>query len=320
MSAAPVVAAMVLARDRPEPLRETLAALRGERFDVLILVDNEGTAEVKAQLDAAAAAHPDCELVRLERNMGCCGGFEAGLARAMERGDIDLVCGFDDDATPLPGCVESLVAVAASLPAVGAVGAVSHTPQGTLAWPMYPATGGPPAETVAQVREMAGGREGVAVLNLAWHGLLLPVEVLRKHGSVWGELFLQYEDIELGMRYRAAGLNMYLAPAAQCLHPAPPEARVVKIAGRQIDVTAQNASKEYLTLRNGLIVRHRWDGLRFWYGTGPFTLIRGLLSSFALDVPTLKALRHVFVQGIVDAARGRLGPPPEATAELSSPN
>lgn len=317
MTAEPKVAAMVLGRDRPQPLRATLSALLGEQPDVLILIDNDGTEEVKAEIESAASEHPDCEVVRLDRNMGCCGGFEAGLSLAIDRGDIDFVCGFDDDATPLPGCVAELVRVATTLPAVGAVGAVSHTPDGTLAWPMYPAAGGTPAETVGEVDGLARGREGVPVLNLAWHGLLLPVEVLRRHGSVWGELFLQYEDIELGMRYRAAGLNMYLAPGAECLHPAPPAARAVKIAGRQIDVTAQSASKEYLTLRNGLVVRRRWDGLRFWYGTGPFMLIRGLLSSVALDVPTTKALRHVFLQGVLDAARGRLGPPPAATADLS---
>ena len=319
MSDRPRVAAMVLARDRAEPLRETLTALRGQEVDALVLIDNDGTPDVKAELELAAADHPDCDIVRLDRNMGCCGGFEAGLAHVMARGDIDFVCGFDDDATPLPGCVAELLAVATTLPAVGAVGAVSHAPDGTLAWAMYPVDGSGPAETVEEVHVLAAGRTGIPVLNLAWHGLLLPVEVLRRHGSVWGELFLQYEDIELGMRYRAAGLNMYLAPGAECFHPPPPKARAVKIAGRQIDVTAQNASKEYLTLRNGLVVRRRWDGLRFWYGTGPFVLLRGLLSSFALDVPALAALRHVFAQGVIDAARGRLGPPPPATAGLGSP-
>ncbi|MBU6337304.1 MAG: glycosyltransferase [Acidobacteria bacterium] len=318
MSDRPRVAAMVLARDRAEPLHETLGALRGEAVDALVLIDNDGTPEVKAELELAAAGHPDCDIVRLDRNMGCCGGFEAGLVRVMARGDIDYVVGFDDDATPLPGCVEALVSAATSLPAVGAAGAVSHTPDGTLAWPMYPVDGSGPAETVEEIHALAAGRSGIPVLNLAWHGLLLPVEVLRRHGSVWGELFLQYEDIELGMRYRAAGLNMYLAPGAECFHPPPPKARAVKIAGRQIDITAQNASKEYLTLRNGLVVRRRWDGLRFWYGTGPFVMLRGLLSSFALDVPTFAALRHVFLQGVVDAVRGRLGPPPRATAELSA--
>jgi hypothetical protein len=87
----------------------------------------------------------------------------------------------------------------------------------------------------------------------------------------------------------------------------------VRILGRQIDVTVQSAVKEYLTLRNGLVVRQRYEGARFWYGTGPFVLLRGLLSSLELGPG---ALRHVFVQGVLDAVRGRLGPPPPRTAAL----
>ena len=316
MTDRPRVAAMVLARDRPTPLRATVEALREEAVDRLVLIDNDGTPEVKAVLADAASTCADCEVLVLRRNHGCSGGFEAGIAHILSGGDVDYVCGFDDDATPLPGCVERLVELAGDLPDVGAVGALSHAPDGTLAWPMYPVDGSGPAETVEEFRQIAKGRSAVPVLNLSWHGMLLPVDVIRRLGNVWGELFLQYEDIELGMRYRAAGLNMYLSSEAECLHPVPPDARTVRIAGRQIDVTAQNASKEYLTLRNGLVVRRRWDGLRFWYGTGPFVLIRGFLSSLALDVPKVAALRHVFLQGVIDAARGRLGPPPDATARL----
>jgi hypothetical protein len=175
-----------------------------------------------------------------------------------------------------------------------------------------------PAMTVDDVRALAArrGEAALEIPNNSWHGIMFPVPVLREHGNVWGELFLQYEDIELGMRYRRAGLRCYVAPAAECLHPAPPASRPVRIFGRQIDVTAQSGGKEYLTLRNGLVVRSRYEGLRFWYGTGPFVLLRGLLSALALDAPRLQALRHVFLQGVIDAVRGRLGPPPAKTAAL----
>ena len=314
----PRVAAVVLARDRPTPLRKTLDALLLEQPDVLVLVDNDGTREVKQLLQEAAGRHPDAEVLSLARNMGCCGGFEAGLERVMARGDVDLVCGFDDDAVPLPGCLAALAAAATSLPEVGAVGAVSHDRSGTLAWPMYVIGEKTPAVTVGDVAALAARRSELPVLNLAWHGLMFPVDVLRRHGNVWGELFLQYEDIELGMRLRGAGLKVYLVPSAECIHPPPPAARAVMIFGRQIDVTAQTPVKEYLTLRNGLVVRQRYEGLRFWYGTGPFVLIRGFLSSLALDVPTLPAVWNVFVRGVVDAIRGRLGPPPAATVALSA--
>jgi hypothetical protein len=178
-----------------------------------------------------------------------------------------------------------------------------------------------PAVTTADVKAIVDrrGGAGLPIPNNSWHGIMFPVRVLRSLGNVWGDLFLQYEDIELGMRFRRAGLRCYLVPEAECLHPAPPPARSVRIFGRQIDVTAQSAAKEYLTLRNGLVVRSRYEGLRFWYGTGPFVVLRGLLSSLALDVPIVAALRHVFVRGILDAIRGRLGPPPSATVRLGPP-
>jgi rhamnopyranosyl-N-acetylglucosaminyl-diphospho-decaprenol beta-1,3/1,4-galactofuranosyltransferase len=314
------IAAVVLARDRPEPTQRTLDGLLAQEPapDHLLLIDNEGTPEVRAVLERAAAGHASAEILRLDENRGCSGGFEAGLERLLARDDIDFICGFDDDATPLPGCLPALAAAAQSLPDVGAVGAISHDPTGTLAWPMVVLGEDQPVFDVDGVRALAAHRDTLPVHNLAWHGLMFPVPVLRRVGNVWGDLWLQYEDIELGMRIREAGLNSYLVPEAECIHPPPPPSRAVRIFGRQIDVTAQNAAKEYLTLRNGLVVRHRHDGLRFWYGTGPFVLLRGFLSALALDVPKRAALRHVFVQGVVDAVRGRLGPPPPATMSLSA--
>jgi GT2 family glycosyltransferase len=310
--------AVILCRDRPAPTRATLDALLAQEPlpDVLVLVDNDATPEVRELLESAAGRHPDAEVLHLDRNYGCCGGFEKGVARLLERDDLDYVIGFDDDATPLPGCIAALLRAAPELPDAGEIGAMSHTPDGTLAWPMHVEGEREPAHTVDELRERARGRAGVEIPNNSWHGIMFPVPVLHEHGNVWGELFLQYEDIELGMRYRRAGLRCYVAPAAECLHPAPPPSRPVRILGRQIDVTAQSGAKEYLTLRNGLIVRSRYEGLRFWYGTGPFVLLRGLLSSLALDAPRRQALRHVFLQGVIDAIRGRLGPPPPKTAAL----
>ncbi|MEA2440678.1 MAG: rhamnopyranosyl-N-acetylglucosaminyl-diphospho-decaprenol beta,3/1,4-galactofuranosyltransferase [Thermoleophilaceae bacterium] len=316
----PRTGAVVLCRDRPIPTAETLEALLAQepQPDVLVLVDNDATPEVRALLEEAAARHPDAEVLDLERNYGACGGFEKGVARLLERPDLDYVIGFDDDATPLPGCIAGLLEAARSLPDAGEIGAMSHTREGTLAWPMHVVGEPGPALTVDDVRAIARRREALEIPNNAWHGIMFPVPVLRRHGNVWGDLFLQYEDIELGMRFRRAGLRCYMAPEAECIHPAPPPARPVRILGRQIDVTAQSAAKEYLSLRNGLVVRSRYEGLRFWYGTGPFVLLRGLLSSLALERPRLAALRHVFLQGIMDAVRGRLGPPPPATAALDA--
>ena len=317
----PRLAAVVLARDRAAVTARTLEALLAQdpAADHLLLVANDATDEVRAVLEDASARHPDAEMMHLPTNRGCSGGFEAGLRRVLERGDLDYVVGFDDDATPLPGCLAALVRAAEALPDVAAAGAISHDGSGTLAWPLVVDGTRNVVSTVDEARAAMGGGGALPVHNLAWHGLLFPVDVLRRHGIVWGDLFLQYEDIELGMRYRKAGLRSYLVGDAECLHPAPPPSRAVRVFGRQIDVTAQTAAKEYLSLRNGLVVRRRHDGVRFWYGTGPFVLLRGLLSALALGPPRLAMLRHVFVGGVADAVRGRLGPPPAPVVRLSRP-
>jgi GT2 family glycosyltransferase len=312
------IAAVVLARSRPAHTKRTLDALltQDPPSDVLLLVDNDATPEVSALLAEAAAMHPDGNVLRLESNRGCGGGYEAGLAQLLGRDDIDFICGFDDDAMPFPGCLGALRDAALELPDAAEVGAMAHDEDGTLAWPMYLEGRREPLRTVSDVE--ATELDWLPVINLAWQGLMFPVEILRRHGNVWGELFLQYEDIELGLRYKDAGLRCYLVPAAECLHPAPPPARELSILGRKIDVTRQDPVKEYLTLRNGLVVWHRYDGLRFWYGSGPFVLLRGLLSSLSLGTPRLATLRHVFLRGLADAITGRMGPPPRQTVELAA--
>jgi GT2 family glycosyltransferase len=312
---------MVLARDRAEMTRRTIDAILAQdpQPDALLLIANEASGDVEAMLERAAAAHPAGEVLRLAENRGCAGGYEAGIAHLLQRDDIDLIVGFDDDATPQPGCLRELLRAAAGIPDLGAAQALAHDAEGTLAWPMLVDDEPAPVTTVAEARALEARRPGPwPVHNVAWQGKLLPVDVLRRHGNVWGDLFLQYEDIELGLRLRRAGLRSYLVPSAECLHPAPPPARELRLFGRQIEITAQNPAKEYLTLRNALIVRPRYDGARFWYGTGPLVLLRGLLSALALDVPRLAALRQVFLRGIVDGARKRLGPPPAAVTALGA--
>jgi GT2 family glycosyltransferase len=250
------------------------------------------------------------EVLSLAENLGCAGGFEAGERRLLEDSELDYVVGFDDDAVPEEGCIEELLRAAGELPALGAAGAVSHD-GGTLAWPMYLEDEREPLVTVADVEAAAARRATLPVMSLSWHGLLWPASVLRDGGIVWGDLFLQTEDIELGMRLRARGLHLYLVPGARTNHPQPPPTRELKLLGRRIDVTAQNPAKEYLTLRNGVIVRRRHEPpLKFWTRSLPALGLRALLSSLALPGPKPRALRQVLVRGLVDGFRGRLGPPP----------
>jgi GT2 family glycosyltransferase len=313
------VAAVVLARDRASTTARTLDALLAQEPppDVLILVGNDPTEDVVAVMRDAAARHADAEVITLAENTGGGGGFAGGLRAAMERADVDLVCAFDDDALPLPGCLAALTAAATSLPRVGSVGAVSHDVDGTLAWPMYVSGRREPLRTMADVLALAAGGQALPVHNFSWHGLMFPAANLRAHGNVWSELYHQFEDMEFGLRLSRAGLTNHLVPQAEVIHPAGPAGREVRVLGRSIQITAQNPVKEYLTLRNGLAVWRRHGGRRFWPATAPLILLRGLLSALALDCPRRGALREVFLQGARDGLRGRLGPPPAPVVSLA---
>jgi GT2 family glycosyltransferase len=313
------IAAVVVAHDRSEALRATIEALAAQDPppDSIVLVANAAAADVLSTLRAAVAKIATAEVIELSENGGAAGGFHAGLERVLARGDADFVCCFDDDATPEPGCLAALARVASGLPDVGTVGALSHDTDGLLAWETHVEGESAPLETVAQVRAAARGRRAVPVAALCWHGLMIPVDVLRRHGNVDRSLFLQFEDAELALRLRGAGLRNYLVPGAEVLHPRRPAARRVRILGRTIYVSSEPPAKQYLSLRNELVVHRRYGGLRFWTLSGPLILVRGLLSTLTLDLPRATALRHVFGRAVLDAARGRLGPPPEdLTVEL----
>jgi rhamnopyranosyl-N-acetylglucosaminyl-diphospho-decaprenol beta-1,3/1,4-galactofuranosyltransferase len=306
------VAAVVLARDRPAVLERTLGAILAQKCppDVLIVVGNDPTPEVREILERITGAHEDGRALVLAHNLGAAGGFHAGIAYALSRGDLDYVCCFDDDAMPLPGCLRALRSAAAGLPRVGSIGALTHDESDRLSWPLHVVDEDHVLEDAGAARDLAARRGALPVYGMCWHALMLPTSVLREQGNVWAELFHQYEDAELGLRLRAAGLENYLVTEAECLHPRGPDVHELRLFGYAVRVSRQSPAMEYLTLRNDLVVRRRYNGVRFWYGTLPLILLRGLLIALQLGVPRWTALRHVYLRAIVDACRMRLGPPP----------
>ena len=101
------VCAVVVTRDRVRLLEECLAAVGAQTRppDRVLVVDNassDGTPEFVAR------AHPDAELVCLERNEGGAGGFHEGLRRAAA-GGWDWLWLMDDDTIPAPDALERLL-------------------------------------------------------------------------------------------------------------------------------------------------------------------------------------------------------------------
>lgn len=307
------VAAVVVANARVSSLEEVLTALREQTRppDSVLIVDSQATPEVRALLDLAGAAD-DVGVLVLGRNGGSAGSFKAGLEAAASNGGVDFVVAFDDDAVPAPDCLALLLEAARALPRAGAVGATSRTPDGRLAWGLYVDVDGGLRRVADHdaLRAAAAGREAVPVTELAWHALLIPSAVIHELGGPWADLFMWYEDVEYGLRLRAAGRPMYVVPAAAVTHPPPPRTIRRRVFGVSIEGPVTDRRRAYLMVRNSLVVRHRYCGRRFWWVDLPLTLARGLVVALALDGSRLGALRDVMGRGSLDAVRGRLGPPP----------
>ena len=304
------VAAVVVVRERVASLEELFAALDAQTRppDELVVVDSDATPEVRAVLERAEAR--GARIVRLGENGGSAGGFAAGMDAVAEDGRSTLAWTLDDDAIPARNCLELLLRAHERLPDAGAVGALSCDASGTLAWPLNLADGARRVHTAAELEAAANAGSGaVAVCELAWHALLIPVSVIERLGGPSRELFMWYEDVEYGLRLRRGGLRLYVVPGARVTHPPPGRLVSVNFLGVPLDVPVAGATKSYLMIRNSLVVHHRYGGVRFWYADLPLLLVRGGIAVFSERGERLRGAR-VFARAVFDAARGRLGPPP----------
>jgi rhamnopyranosyl-N-acetylglucosaminyl-diphospho-decaprenol beta-1,3/1,4-galactofuranosyltransferase len=105
----PRAVAVVVTHERLALLRRSLPAVLDQTRapDAVVVVDNasgDGTAS------AVATEFPTVDLLPLATNTGGAGGFAAGLQRAVEQHDADLVWLLDDDTVPTPEALGALVA------------------------------------------------------------------------------------------------------------------------------------------------------------------------------------------------------------------
>jgi rhamnopyranosyl-N-acetylglucosaminyl-diphospho-decaprenol beta-1,3/1,4-galactofuranosyltransferase len=106
------VTAVVVAYNREELLRESLAALAAQtrKPDRLVVVNNASTDNTQEVAEQALKDWGDYgRLINLTENTGGAGGFAVGIAAAMVQEDLDWIWVMDDDTVPLKNaCEEAL--------------------------------------------------------------------------------------------------------------------------------------------------------------------------------------------------------------------
>ncbi|WP_325344842.1 glycosyltransferase family 2 protein [Xylophilus sp.] len=291
-----VVAIVVTYEPDLEALRRQFEALVPQVAAVAI-VDNGSREDVAGWLaqqpSAVGARHA---VLPLGANRGIAAAQNAGIAWARTHGASHVLL-MDQDSVPAPGMVAVLLATAASRPDAAAVG------------PRYLDSrqdNPPPFIRVEGLRlhrhACVPGRPVVPVDYLIASGCLIPMAVLDAAGTMREDLFIDYVDIEWGLRAKAAGLQSYGACEAAMAHTlgeAP-----LRFAGRAIPV--HSPLRHYYHVRNAvLIYREPWVPLNWKLVDGWRLLLK--FGFYSLITPPRRQHFSIMLRGLWHGLRGRAG-------------
>ena len=218
MSAARLAAVVLSWNGREHTLAclRSLEAVEYEPLDVIV-VDN---GSVDGSADAVAAAFPQADLVRLERNRGFAGGMNAGAERALDRG-AEHVLLLNNDTEVDPAAPGSLVAEAGRRSEAAAVCATIYfrEPPGVI-W--YAGARFDPKRGYQGRHEGYGSQEAPASVRETERAcvaaMLVPAAVIQELGLFDEDLFAYAEDADWSLRARDAGRTLLVVPEARVVH------------------------------------------------------------------------------------------------------
>ncbi len=209
-----------------------------------VVVDNGSTLDVNGFL--ADRNDPSVHCLPLGNNLGVATAQNAGIAWAREQG-ADYVVLFDQDSEPAPDMIERLVEAAEAMAAQGyAVAAVG--PRYLDARQNNP----PPFIRVRGLQlERCACTEPDAIVpvdHLISSGCLIPMTTLDAVGDMANALFIDYVDIEWGLRAKRFGYQSFGVCNAAMRHSL--GEHPINFFGRQIPL--HSPLRHYYHFRNAV--------------------------------------------------------------------
>jgi rhamnosyltransferase len=241
----PVIAVVVTYEPHAAELNALLRALRPQVGKVLV-VDNASTRDPSCLIDAGFLAASWCAVLRLPANLGVAAAQNRGIAQARAQG-AEFVLLSDQDSEPAPDMVALLLEAARARAAAG-IAVAGVGPRYVDARQDNP----PPFLRIrglaVERQPCASPRAVVETDYLISSGCLIPLASLRAIGPMREDLFIDYVDIEWGLRARAAGFRSFGVCAARMQH-ALGEAPLV-LLGRRIPL--HSPLRHYYHFRNAV--------------------------------------------------------------------
>ncbi len=239
------VAAVVVAYNRADLLRESLEAIRDQSLPPvgIVVVDNASTDATGA---VAASFAPLAQVTTLARNTGGAGGFAVGIAKAVSSLDVDYVWIMDDDSIPTPTALEELVqGVEGAGASLGASKVVWHDGRDH---PMNTPRQRPFASNAR--KEKASDVSSVTVRSASFVSLLISTQAVREEGLPVVDYFIWNDDFEYSTRILRRRDGVYV-PASVVIH------KTAKFGSTDVDP----GERFYYEVRNKLWMLRRSHSL-----------------------------------------------------------
>jgi rhamnopyranosyl-N-acetylglucosaminyl-diphospho-decaprenol beta-1,3/1,4-galactofuranosyltransferase len=263
------VVAVVVTWNRARMLERLLRALAGQTVtpDRVVVVDNastDTTSEVLQRLQEELAV--PVQVVRLPRNTGGAGGFHAGVKHAVTAG-CRLLWLMDDDGTPPPDCLETLLAHVGSYEFLGPAVVAEDDPT-RLCFPIrLPGS----ARVVHRIDDVeAAARDGVLEgVVIPFNGVLIHRELVERIGPPRAEFFIWGDDVEYLWRAKRAGARVATIVSSRFAHPATDDLGTPMMAGRTTYNHSPSDLKHYCMARNNVVNLRDYVG---WLGVLAFVV------------------------------------------------
>ena len=240
-----IQAVLVSFNSGPEVLRLCDAVLA--EADGLVIVDNGSSPALLATLRDFVATHgPRAQLIANPENLGLAAAQNQGIEAAFGK-RADWVLLLDHDSLPRPGLVAAFARALASAPdadRVALLAAAIHQPPEageTRYWTMR-------GKWRVERRRLGADVEENAIFAIA-SGSLIRSAALRSVGTMREDFFIDYVDVEFGLRLKAAGWKILVVPGALLEHRLGNPSRH-RAGGKSFKATNHDAARRFTIFRN----------------------------------------------------------------------
>jgi rhamnopyranosyl-N-acetylglucosaminyl-diphospho-decaprenol beta-1,3/1,4-galactofuranosyltransferase len=233
----------------------------------VVVVDNASTDETPQVLpQLAEELTTPLDVVRLPRNTGGAGGFHAGMARAAV-GGTRLLWLMDDDGTPPPDCLETLLRHTSRYDFLGPA-VVDEGDPSRLCFPIrLPGS----ARVVHRLDDVEAAAVGDVLddVVIPFNGVLVRRELVDRIGTPREEFFIWGDDVEYLWRARRAGARVGTVVSSRFTHPATDDLGTPMMGARTTYNHSPSDLKHYCMARNNVVNLRDYVG---WHGVLAFVV------------------------------------------------